>query len=143
MAFGLPAQADASVGNMSASLTITSSCVGGGSACGVEAVKVTGFVSMTQSEAQSLLNQRYNVVIRLWGDDAFSDDLLLGPYSPAEVYADSSGLRFKALNYVGSSLLNEDPGWGVVDEIYAGVRLLRPDTSTLRSAETNRINALW
>ena len=124
MAVGLPAaQADASVGSMAASLKIEPSCA----ACGVQSVKVEGTVTMPPSEAQSLIDRHYNVVIRLWGEDGFSDDLRLGPYSPDFASASivfPGGLYFKSQKLVGNSVLNED--WGG-DEIYAGVRLLKPD----------------
>ena len=71
MAVGLPAaQADASVGSFYAtSLKIAPSCA----ACGVQSVKVEGSVTMPPSEAQSLIDRHYNVVIRLWGEDGFSE----------------------------------------------------------------------
>ena len=140
MAVGLPAaQADASVGSMAASLKIEPSCA----ACGVQSVKVEGTVTMPPSEAQSLIDRHYNVVIRLWGEDGFSDDLRLGPYSPDFASASivfPGGLYFKSQKLVGNSVLNED--WGG-DEIYAGVRLLKPDSTTLRSAETNTVYGSW
>lgn len=138
MAVGLPAaQADASIGKMSASLTIAPYS----GAFGVQSVKVAGYVVMTPAEAQSLIDQRYNVVIRLWGDDEFSDNLLLGPYSPDEFYAEQGvGLRFKSQKQVGNSILNED--WGD-DEVYAGVRLLKPSTATLKSVETLPVRGSW
>jgi hypothetical protein len=78
---------------------------------------------------------RSGIAVRLWGEDQFSDDLLGGPYTPAR-WANHDGLRFALTHKVHVSLLNED--WGE-DELYAGVRLLYPNTQTLRSAETNRL----
>ena len=132
MAVGLPAaQADASVGAMTATLQVNPTPLPG-----QQFVKVEGVVRMTPTEAQRMIDSRYNLVIRLWGEDGFSDDLLMGPYNPADVHADFWGLRFSTGNYVSNSVLNED--WGV-DEIYAGVRLIQPNSVTLRSAETNGV----
>ena len=140
MAVGLPAaQADAYVGSMSANLKIAPYS----GAYGVQSVTVEGTVNMLPGEAQSLIDRRYNVVIRLWGEDGFSDDLRLGPYSPDFASASivfPGGLYFKSQKLVGNSVLNED--WGG-DEIYAGVRLLKPDSTTLRSAETNTVYGSW
>ena len=136
MAVGLPAaQADASVGAMTATLQVNPTPLPG-----QQFVKVEGVVRMTPTEAQRMIDSRYNLVIRLWGEDGFSDDLLMGPYNPANVHADIWGLRFSTGNYVSNSVLNED--WGV-DEIYAGVRLIRPDSTTLKSAETNLVRGSW
>jgi hypothetical protein len=45
--------------------------------------EVWGDVKMSPAEAQDLINSGHTVVIRLWGDDTFSDDLLNGPYTTA------------------------------------------------------------
>ena len=132
MTVGLPtAPADAAVGSMTANLRVTP--VSGQP--GYQWVEVWGNVRMSQTEAQDLINSHHNVVIRLWGEDSFSDDLLMGPDTPA-TWANYDGLRFAIANKVPNSLLNED--WGG-DELYAGVRLVYPNTTTLRSAETNRV----
>ena len=129
------APADAAVGSMTANLRVTP--VEG--VPGYSWVHVYGQVGMSQAEAQDLINRHYNVVIRLWGDDPASDDLLMGPYTPV-VSAAYFGLSYSIANKVPNSLLNED--WGG-DEIYAGVRLVQPNTTTLRSAETNRVYGSW
>jgi hypothetical protein len=129
------APADAAVGSMTANLRVTP--VDG--VPGYSWVHVYGQVGMSQIDAQSLINSRYNVVIRLWGDDPASDDLLMGPYD-STMSAGYYGLYYSIANKVPNSLLNED--WGG-DEVYAGVRLVQPNTVTLRSAETNRVYGSW
>jgi hypothetical protein len=132
MTVGLPAApADAAVGSMKPNLRITP--VQGQP--GYKWVEVWGYVPMSQTEAADLIRSGHNVIIRLWGDDPASDDLLMGPYNPS-VWANYDGLRFAIASKVPNSLLNED--WGE-DDIYAGVRLIQPNTLTLRSAETNRV----
>lgn len=132
MIVGLPtASADAAIGSMTANLRVTP--VQGEP--GYQWVHVYGNVKMTQAEAQLLVNESHNVVIRLWGEDTFSDDLLMGPYTAVRG-ANYDGLWFSIAHKVRNSLLNED--WGG-DEIYAGVRLHYPNGQTLRSAETKRV----
>ena len=125
------APADAAVGSMTAGLRVTP--VSGQP--GYQWVHVYGNVKMSQVEAQQLINEGHNVVVRLWGEDQFSDDLLMGPYSAVRG-ANYDGLWFSIAHKVPNSLLNED--WGQ-DEIYAGVLLVQPNTQTLRSAEPNRV----
>jgi hypothetical protein len=129
------APADASVGSMTANLRVTP--VDGQP--GYSWVHVYGQVAMSRTEAQDLINSHYNVVIRLWGDDPSYDDLLMGPYTPV-VSAEYFGLSYSIANKVPNSLLNED--WGD-DELYAGARLVQPNTVTLRSAESNRVYGSW
>ena len=132
MTVGLQAApADAAIGSMTANLKVTP--VDGQP--GYKWVHVHGNVKMSQTEAQNLINEGHNVVVRLWGEDTFSDDLLMGPYTAVRgAYYD--GLWYSIAHKVPNSLLNED--WGQ-DEIYAGVRLNYPNGLTLRSAETNRV----
>ena len=140
MAVGLPAaQADASVGAMWPSLQINPSCPLCVNPTYKQDVQVEGVVKMTQTEAQRMVDQRYNVVIRVWGEDTFSDDLLIGPYNPY-IWAEYDGLHFRDVRSVYNWVLNEDLGG---DEIYAGVRLVHPTSTTLRSAETNRAYGSW
>lgn len=131
--------ANASIGSMSAGLTITPN------QSAYQSVKVKGLVKMSQSEAQGLIARGYNVTFRLWGSDTFSDDFLFGP-SPSSLTATSQGLAYEGSAVVRSSLLNED--WGQ-DEVYAGVRLVtsygyvnnKPrEGSTVRSATSNEIS---
>ena len=93
------ATADASVGQVTAKLTITQYKPG------YHNVAVFGKVPMSQTEAQGLIDSGHRVVMRLWGDDSYSDDLLLGPYN-ATFYATSNGLEFhKVLIGLPDSLL--------------------------------------
>jgi hypothetical protein len=125
------ASADASIGSMTANLRVYP--VEG--VPGYSWVHIYGRVSMTQSEAQYLINTRHNVVIRLWGEDPASDDLLLGPDNAPDD-ALSGGLYYSVAYKLPNSRLNED--WGE-DDLYAGVRLVQPNSVTLRSAESNRV----
>lgn len=124
------APANASVGSMSASLSI--SPAGGG----LYSVSVTGRVpTSTYSEALQLKNS-YRIVYRLWGDDPIWDNLLFGPSGVFSVEARSNGLYFSNTIQLNGSYLNED--WGG-DEVYAGVRLETYSGSTIRSAQTNTV----
>jgi hypothetical protein len=132
MIVGVPtAPAHGAVGSMTANLRVTPA----DGQPGYKWVHVYGNVKMSQTEAQALINDGHNVVVRLWGDDEFSDDLLMGPYAAVRG-ANYDGLWYSIAHKVPNSLLNED--WGQ-DEIYAGVHLTYPTGQTLRSAETNRV----
>jgi hypothetical protein len=128
------APANASIGSMSASLSI--SPAGGG----LRNVVVSGVVrTSSYSEALQLYNSGHRVVYRLWGDDPIWDNLLFGPASVFQYEARSDGLYFYNLIQLNSSYLNEDRSWtDNYDEVYAGVRLVNLSGSTIRSAETNR-----
>jgi hypothetical protein len=103
---------------------------------GYHNVAVEGRIRMYQGEAQQLLNSGYKVQLRLWGEDTFSDDLQLGPYT-ATAYAGQLGIEFhKVLIGQRDSILDED--WGN-DELYAGIRLVKPNGQTVRGGETNRV----
>jgi hypothetical protein len=124
--------AQASVGVMSDELYVTPYIQGQSSN-----VAVFGKVTMSRSEAQWYVDHNYKVSLKLWGEDTFSDDLLMGPYN-ATIYATDQGLEFhKVVLAVSNSLLNED--WGG-DELYVGARFTTPTGSTIRSRETNRVN---
>jgi len=113
------------------------------------AVAVDGVVRMAEAEAQSLIDSGYKVVVRVWGEDLFDDDLLLGPYSLTQsipgasgyIVATPQGLRFHKDTAVKGAQLNEDGGGlhGFGDELYAGVRLVNAAGTTIRSRETNRV----
>ena len=125
------APADAAVGSPQGKLTITPFSPG------YHNVAVFGRVPMTRAEAQSLINGRHKIVLRLWGEDTFSDDLQMGPY-PATVYATDKGLEFhKVLLQIDDDVLDED--WGA-DELYVGMRLVNANGATIRSGETNRVH---
>jgi hypothetical protein len=124
------ASADASVGPMSANLTLNRA------GNGYAGVTVTGVVKMTRSEAQTLISQNHRIEWRLWGEDTFSDDYLYGP-DPAGLSATDKGLEYKGLAVMRSSILNED--WGQ-DEVYASVRLFKSNGATVRTARSQTIS---
>jgi hypothetical protein len=75
-----------------------------------------------------------SLLLRFWGDDPSSDDLILGPIVYGLPPGDDNGFRDTCVN---SGTLDED--WGE-DEIYAGVRVYDAFTGVQREvAETNRI----
>ena len=74
-----------------------------------------------------------HIIVRIWGDDSFSDDLLLGPvrwdFGPfaSRVFVDLC---------VNSSTLDEDIG---EDEVYAGVRVFNSNGVQTEVVESNRL----
>ena len=68
------APADAAVGSPSGKLTV------GPFSPGYHNVAVFGTVPMSKVEAQNLVNSGHRIQLRLWGQDTFSDDMLIGPY---------------------------------------------------------------
>jgi hypothetical protein len=128
------APANASIGSMSASLSVSPA------GSGLYNVRVSGVVrTSTYAEAFTLSQQR-SVVFRLWGDDPISDNLLWGPDYFAEYLARPDGMYFSANLVLRRSFLNEDNHWtDNRDEVYAGVRLLNSSGSTIKSAESNRV----
>lgn len=114
------------------------------------AVSVFGHVKITQAEAQGLIDSGHRIVVRVWGEDTFDDDFLLGPYVLSEtsvryghIRATAQGLAFGQYQRVNRGELDEDddpgPG-GLRDELYAGVRLVSSNGTTIRSVETNRLS---
>jgi len=130
MAVGAAAgPAHASIGSVQAKLTVSPYKPG------YHNVAVFGKVPMTRTEAQGLIDSGHRVTMKLWGEDTFSDDLLMGPYN-ATYFATDAGLEFHKVRLgIPDSVLNED--WGG-DELYVGVRVQTPTGGTLRSGETNR-----
>jgi hypothetical protein len=109
-------------------------------------LNIHGVVTMSQAAAQDSINHGYTIVLRYWGDDEFSDDLLAGPVKPQTVSAAADGLHFEHSLTISHSLLNEDDVPLVdaaadngVDEIYVGSRLLDPSGKTISLAESNRL----
>lgn len=122
--------AEAAVGQPSGELTV------GPFSPGYHNVAVFGVVPMSRAEAQSLVDGRHRIVLRLWGEDTFSDDRLIGPYAATLVPTDK-GLEFhKVLLQVDGDRLDED--WGQ-DELYVAMSLVNANGSTIRSARTNRV----
>jgi len=134
---GLPAApADAAVGSMSAKLSV-------GKNYQRYSVDVKGVIKMTQTEAQNMINSNYRVTWKLWGSDPVWDDFLFGP-DPASLIATSQGLEFHGVRVTTGGMLDEDDSWtDDRDELYAGVRLVKPNGSTLRSAESNQVRGYY
>jgi hypothetical protein len=109
---------------------------------GYHNVAVFGKISGSQSEAQGLLDSGHKVVLRVWGEDTFSDDLQIGPYNATSYTSPvSGGLEFhRVLIGINDSRLNED--WGR-DELYVGARLVDSRGRTVRSFETNRVTGYF
>jgi hypothetical protein len=115
-------------------------------------VGLYGDFPMSKSEAQAKINAGYGVVVRIWGDDQYYDDLLAGPYrlgpyghtiSYGQVWATDNGLQYVIRMDMTASRLNEDsvPGnpYDEMDDIYAGVRMVNKGGSTIAKVESNRV----
>ena len=77
-----------------------------------------------------------HIVVRIWGDDSSSDDLLVGPVQQ-NFGQGFSGTHVLVDLCVNKSTLNEDIG---TDEIYAGVRVFsHPSGAQTEVVESNRI----
>ena len=131
-ATGGVAPAEAAIGPMTAKLTVSPYKPG------YHNVAVFGTVKMPQAEAQALLASGYRIQMRLWGDDPWFDDLLIGPYYPEfGPAATPNGLEFhRVMIGINDRRLNEDPEG--FDELYVGARLVNAAGQTIRSTETNR-----
>ena len=106
--------------------------------------RVTGTAPMSLAGAQQMLTARYKIKIRFWGEDLVYDDLVLDlpPFPPRSgrvgrtdvtgerLIATARGLEYAAFLHSDGLVFDEDPEGE--DEIYAGVRLLRPDGATAR-----------
>ncbi len=133
-----------SVGSMNARLTVTEvPGIWTGSQRRWD-VKVVGVVrTTTQQDVTELKGSGHRVIMRVWGDDPSSDDLLRGPFE-ATYFASSLGLGFSTNLRMYSFQLDEDiatldpyiPG---TDELYVGVRLINSQGETVRLVETNRV----
>lgn len=143
VAVNFAAPADATIGAVEARLTIGS---GSSSTC---LVSVSGRVGMTPTEAQALINSGHKVLVRLWGDDPVSDDLLRGPITlpnpNGRLSVTLQGLVFDLNQSISVHTLNEDTLLGPfdLDEIYAGVRLVNSGGTTIRAVETNRVKGTF
>ena len=76
------------------------------------------------------------IEVRLWGDDEWYDDLLVGPFSS---WYDQYGNDYYSIDFcVNQSTLDED--WDGRDELYAGVRFYDLATGSLKAkVESNRL----
>lgn len=143
LSLGAAGAASASIGRMYPHLNLTTINNPTGPNYHDASVGVTGYVAMTRSEAQNLLNTGHKVVFRIWGADPGSDDFISGPYWMG-AWASDRGLEFFKHQKVYGLSLDED-GWGFghgcleKDEIYVGVRLLNSAGGTVRKAESNEV----
>ena len=145
-----PAPASASIGAVSPRLTVGHQPNDTRGYC---LVTVEGRVAMTQTEARGLVDSGHKVVVRVWGEDPVYDDLMLGAYTlgpinPAALQTGyisvaADGLHFHKHVVVSPFALDEDSGSDPAsgDELYAGVRLVNSDGTTIRSAESNRVSS--
>jgi hypothetical protein len=93
-------------------------------------------------ENQRLLERGFKFVVRLWGDDPVSDDLIRGPVE-LEPRLVGTTLYFRwPLPGLSRRTLDEDPAPFDADEIYAGVRLIDSGGNTRALAESNRWSAI-
>ena len=98
-------------------------------------VKVTGYIPMTLSEAQSRINAGEQVKVRLWEQDGVGNpDDLIFDLTTATVSSSSRGLEFRLTWRASGNALNQDPGF--CEELYAGVRLMNGSV-TYTSATSN------
>lgn len=137
LVLGVSSPANAAVGNFAeARMTVTKN----NAMPGYHTVGIGGRVSMSQGEAQGLINSGHKITYHLWGEDTFSDDHLLNREA-LSIQATPQGLVFSSgIGDVESSVLDED--WGR-DELYIIVALRKPDGSILRAAETNRVHGYF
>jgi len=77
-------------------------------------------------------HDRMRVEVRLWGEDEWSDDFLVGPISQSYDFGGFYSVDF----CINKSTLDED--WGR-DELYAGVRVYNAAGRQIESVESNRL----
>ena len=108
-------------------------------------ITVDGVVNLSQAAAQDSIDHGYHILLRYWGDDTNSDDLLAGPRYPKDMVAAADGLHFHDEVTFNHMALDEDSGSfenigdGGVDEIYVGARLIDPNGKEVSKVESNRI----
>ncbi|GAA1017266.1 hypothetical protein Aple_094420 [Acrocarpospora pleiomorpha] len=106
-------------------------------------VTIDVVIGMTEFQAQQLKNTGHPIVLRVWGEDKVSDNVLYGPDSFKAYDVTKRGIELHTYYYFKSgTTLNEDSGWfdDEVDDIYVGAHLLNPAGSTLRSVESNTVH---
>jgi hypothetical protein len=117
-----------------------------------QVVDIRGVVAMSEAAAKDSIDHGYTIELRYWGDDEYSDDLILGPIHPGNVFAGSDGLHFQHNVKLAHFQLNEDDETGASgpfaggfgeDEIYVGSRLLDPSGKTVALVESNPIRRLF
>jgi hypothetical protein len=105
-----------------------------------QTIAIDGAVTMSETAAQDSINHGYTIVVRYWGDDPSSDDLLHGPVNPRTVFAAADGLHFQHYVTLPHFLLDEDNStFDNVDEIYVGARFIDPDGKEVSKVESNHI----
>jgi len=115
---------------------------------GTYTVSVDGVFTMTQGQAQGLINNGYRIEYRLWGDDTDFDDLLLGPIfltrPPGGLSATPLGLEFHRFGHLRGSQLNEDDSFfDRHDELYAVVTLKNSTGTAVRAFGTNHVEGYF
>lgn len=133
------APANAVIGTMTANLRVFKA----DSPPGYYWVHVSGYVSMTQTEAQGLINSGHKVVWRLWGDDPTFNDLQLGTRS-APIFLGPNGLHYSHAVKVPRSVVNEDDSFSDRhDELFADPKLQTQTGATIRSRNTNNVGGYF
>jgi len=131
--------ANAVIGTMTANLRVTKA----DSPPGYYWVHVYGSVSMTQAEAQGLINSGHKVVWRLWGDDPAFNDLQLSARS-APIFRGPNGLHYSHAEKVPRGVVNEDDSFtDRHDELFADPKLQARTGVTIRSRNTNDVGGYF
>jgi hypothetical protein len=115
---------------------------------------VDGELFVSETLAHGLVDSGHRFQMRIWGDDPASDDRITGLFTPGlrgtpeafqnphlgTFFFTTHGLGFRIKAMVKRKQLNED--WGE-DEIYAGVRLVNSDGTTIRDGHSNVVRRHW
>jgi hypothetical protein len=100
------------------------------------------WAAMPQSDAQKFIDRPGDeAILRLWGDDSSSDDLL-SEFRPERYFATPEGLGMRGATTVNESAWDEDtfPDPAEADEWYTGIRLTDIRSGTEHKVETCRLN---
>jgi hypothetical protein len=131
--------ASAAIGTMTANLRVFKADF----PAGYYWVHVYGSISMTQAEAQGLINSGHKVVWRLIGDDPVFNDVQLGTRS-APIFATPDGLHYSHAERVPRSVVNEDSSFtDNHDELFADPKLKTQTGVTIRSRDTNNVGGYF
>jgi hypothetical protein len=133
------APANAVIGTMTANLRVFKA----DSPPGYYWVHVYGSISMTQAEAQGLINSGHKVVWRLIGDDPVFNDVQLGTRS-APIFVGPNGLHYSHAERVPRAVVNEDDSFtDHHDELFADPKLQTQTGQTIRSRDTNNVGGYF
>jgi hypothetical protein len=112
---------------------------------------VEAYAAMSESDARSYIDRpgKEEASLRLWGDDAESDQLL-AYFNPERYWASPAGLGMRGSAQRSNSELDEDPGFSTegrgstsitpqADEFYATIRLPDLRTGSTHQIETCRL----